>query len=215
MSDRARDEAPFLGSALLDALDERWRRYCPALLARLSPGLTGQEIEGATRPLGVRLPLEARLWWQWHDGVPAERVRFANERVCAGPGFAYLPLREAIERYDMMRELAERLASDAVPEGWSADTWWDPNWFPITVAGNGRVVACDCSVPDGQITPIRSIKWGVDDDWQIVRARSFGEMVTWWLEGFDAGAYRYDTTEHDWDYRGDLLDTERELSRIV
>ncbi len=115
----------------------------------------------------------------------------------------------------MMRELAEQLAGEGAPSGWTRDSWWDRNWFPITVAANGRVVACDCGVHGDQTTPIRSIKWGDDQEWHMVRARSFGEMVTWWIEGFDAGAYRYEPAEHAWDYRSELIRADRELSRLV
>jgi len=210
-----RSDAPMLGPVLLAELEQRWRGQRMSLVDLLQPGLSPEEIEAATAPLGLQLPLEAQRWWQWHDGVPAHRVRFARERVIAGSGFEYLPLAEAVQQYENMRRLAADLERDDALAGRSQDDWWDRGWFPITVAANGRVVACDCGVPLGSVTPIRSVKWGHDETWHHPRAASFGQMITWWLEAFDDGAYEYNSTDGTWQYHWEVLAPERELTTLV
>jgi cell wall assembly regulator SMI1 len=208
-------DIPVLGPALLGALEDRWRSHRIPLIERLQPGVSAEEIDEVTSRIGVRLPVEARQWWQRHNGVAARDIRYSRERIFAGPGFEYLPLAEAVERYRSLRRLAVEAAHDQVSNGLTEAEWWNPAWFPITVAANGRVIACDCSVSEGLPTPIRSIKWGQDESWQEPRAASFGQVVCWWLEAFDAGAYGYDAANGAWTYRYELLDAGRELTRVV
>lgn len=164
------------------------------LVDLLQPGLTEAEMDDRTRPLGVTLPDEARLWWGWHDGV-------------------------AVEHYgnDPQREIAVKAAgSGGYPPDWGdPDYWWHPQWFPITESISGSTVACDCSVRPGEPTPIRAVSWGTKEDSDVPVARSFGEMVEWWLEAFDTGAWRYDRTQQTWVYSWELLAAGRRLKRVV
>jgi cell wall assembly regulator SMI1 len=192
---------PVLAAELLGGLERRWRDQGWPGVDWLQPGLDDGEIDATTRPLGLRLPLEARRWWGWHNGLSLPEDARRDQLIFGGPGFVYLSLSGAIDRYTMIREI------DAGPV-------WHPTWFPITVAVYGAVIACDCSDPDAERTPIRPVHWasGVMGD---VKARSWGEMVTWWLDAMDHGAWRYEPSEGRWERDHEALDPELELTRLV
>jgi hypothetical protein len=124
------------------------------------------------------------------------------------PGFQFLPLDEAIEEYRTGRETASHAFDD------NADRGWHRTWLPITIAANGSVV-CDCSAREGEPAPIYNVKWDSLHEPPKPAARSFGEMVTWWIDAFDLGAWRFDRTLGHWDYGYNLLPPERELTGLV
>jgi hypothetical protein len=201
--------APLLDIQLLDALEARWRAHGLPLLDRLRPGLTDDEMDTLTAPLGLRLPLEARRWWGWHDGVSSADVYNARERE-VGVGMQFLPLGEAVELYRSLRTviLEDHLAGAFEPD---PEGWWARAWFPVTER-SGPIV-CDCSVPEGEVTPIRILDWGaLIKQVKIPRARSLGEVVGWWIEAFDVGAWGY---TKQWVYEPELLREELEDSWLV
>ncbi len=207
---------PLLNFELLGELESRWRNQGAPLVARLQPGLATEAMDALTAPLGLRLPSEARVWWGWRNGVPSD-VAVGDQREI-GRGFEYLPLAEAVDHYRMCRAVAADAAghSSDLPELSDPDFWWHPSWFPITVASNGGVVTCECSVDDGKPTPMRSINWDErTEEPGRAGAASFGEMVSWWLEAFDSGVWRYEAERGRWDYRWQLLDPARELTALV
>lgn len=122
----------------------------------------------------------------------------------------YLTLADAASEYAKMRRLATRLTAD----GFDEDELWHPMWFPVTRAAYGGVLACDCSDPTSDRTPIRAIEWETEMFGDI-GARSFGELVTWWIDALDARAWHYDRDEARWRYEPTLLDPGRELTRLV
>jgi len=202
---------------LLSRLEGRWRSQDAPLLASLQAGLDDDQIAEAVRPLGLRLPVEARIWWRWHDGVPVEAIRFTTERT-VGPRLDYLPLAEAVRTYRTMVELARKAveAPAGLPAHMAEATyWWHPTWFPIAPTGAGGVLACDCSVEEGEPTPIHFVDWGKNESFFEPAAASFGEMVGWWIEAFDIGAWNYDPKYERWHYRWELLDPAVELTGVV
>lgn len=203
---------------LLDKLEARWRAQRLPAATRLNAGRAAVEIDAVTAPLGLRLPAEARTWWGWHDGVSATQGTLSRDREIGGPGFQYLPLADAVAQYQTSREIARSTAANV--QRWSSgdgagvdpDDWWNPAWFPITVSSSGTVITCDTSTPELRPTPILAVSGGEP---AMSGARSFGEMVTWWIEAFDSGAWRYDTEGGEWDYSYELLDPARELTWLV
>lgn len=206
-------DAPLLDSTLLAALERRWRDQGWAAVAWLRPGLSDEELDAATTPLGLKLPPEARLWWSWHDGVALPDDVTRDQLVFGGPGFVYLSLSAAVRRYEMMRDIAKTLV-ESDPNAMTQDELWHPQWFPVTVAAYGAVVACDCGDPGAERTPIRPVDWASQLAGPI-KARSFGEMVTWWLDAIDQGAWWYEPAEERWNRDYTALDPRRELTRLV
>ena len=61
--------APVLTADLLETLERGWARQSAPVMEHLRPGLSPERIDDLTAPVGLRLPVEARIWWGWHDGV--------------------------------------------------------------------------------------------------------------------------------------------------
>src|SRR5829696_8622344 len=94
-----------------------WRRHGARIAETLRPGLNGSEIDAMTADLGFRLPVEARIWWEWHDGTSSTMTTHA-----LGLDYLYLPLENAVGQYRQMREIARATAAgeaDLEPE----DVW--------------------------------------------------------------------------------------------
>lgn len=162
------------------------------------PGLSGDEIAEMLAPLGLTLPVEACVWWEWHNGAtqPPES-KF-------GPRKRYLSLSAAIKQYEQSRWVAEKGAEDW--PGQSTDSLWDPQWFPIEPGPQPVVV--DCGVPEDTPTPVRYIDWeDIPNNHEIVAA-SLGEMVSWRILALDCGAWQWDVATGDWIVSDELLPKE-------
>ena len=183
-------QVPLLGRRLVEELGARWRAVHAPVVDRLRPGLADAELDALMEPLGLRLPMEARVWWGWHDGVEATSVRLSREREIM-PALEFHPLAEAVDRCWTWRRISRGWHDDAPGE--QPDPWWDDAWFPITDAGQAGIVACDCSVAAGEPTPIRCVlppEPGSPTAEPVFA--SLGELVQGMIDAFDAGAWRYE-----------------------
>jgi cell wall assembly regulator SMI1 len=198
---------PLLSLTQLERLEALWAEQGAPLVEHLRPGLGANEVENQLAPLGLRLPSEAALWWGWHDGVPSR-----EPGVMGGSYLRFLTLADAVEEYRSSRRVAEQAAGIAE----SADRFWHPSWFPITNTGSGGVIACDCEVASGAATPVRFVHWGHKEDSEVPVADSFGQMVAWWIEAIECGAWRYDNDLERWEIdHSRLPDPSLELTRLV
>ena len=128
-----------LDRQLLGELEARWHAEGAPITERLTPGLSDEEIDAITAPLGIRLPAEARLWWQWHNGVPASAVTLRAERTIGGPYYEYIPLEEAAADYRQVRKIAAEVVRDMDQD---VDDFWHPSWWPISSDLGGAWIAC-------------------------------------------------------------------------
>jgi cell wall assembly regulator SMI1 len=200
-----------LTSHLLGRLEDLWRHQRAPLVDQLRPGLSAAAIDERTAEVGMRLPREARVWWQWHDGAAPNGPLGAHREL--GPGFAFLSLDEAIALYRRMRAMFEDMWAAEGPE--VVDYWWRPTWFPITERRGP--VRCDCGVPDDEPTPIY---WAYSHDHDAdglttPKVASFEIMVTWWIEALESGAWHFNQEADHWEHHPDLIDAERERSGLV
>jgi len=203
--DDAAPAAPLLSFELLEELRESWQRQGAPIASSLAPGLDPREIDDLTQSVGVRLPVEPRTWWAWHDGVPPSQ---GLQRRQLGPGQEYACLAEAVDWHGTRREIAADLAE----HGLDPDEMWPMHLFPILHLGD---IACDCSVADHAPSPIFDADYHHTLGPPQVRARSFGEMVEWWIEALNDGAWRYDPERGTWIKHLHLLDPDRERSGLV
>ena len=199
-----------LSEALLEELYERWVQQDAPILRNLRPGLSHAEMDALVAPLGLELSRDARVWWGWHDGADAPS-RSIQERSIGRPSFSYVPLAEAVELAYESEQIAKDVARHGRGLTANAQFWWEPTWLPITPESRGPI-ALDCGGPPGRPSPILRVD-GSDlppdnSDESLLRgpsfrtpkARSFAEMIGWFTDGFDAGAYRYDKTRGYWLY---------------
>ena len=198
-----------LSEELLAAFEERLARVGAPCVSAFRPGLSEDEMDALTAPLGLRLPEEARQWWGWHDGIPvAELERPIDGQVA--PQRHHYALSEAVEQYRIGRAEAAYLAkmqppaSDRVPELRNPDYWWAPSWFPLTLSFGWVVL--DCDVGKGEPSPLRLLDFAwLNEEVHVPRAASLGQLVEWWIEAMDTGAHVYDARRGRWDVDPDRL----------
>lgn len=191
-----------LDGKVLTTLEERLARHAPALLERLGPGLTPAEVDQTIAPLGIAVPRELHAWWGWRNGISSSEIGSDTERML-GYNRVLIPLEELV---------GKRLALE---EGWRQRVgWfdWDPSWLLI---GNASAsIVCDCSRPEQPMAPVLLLD-GMDEEAGRPRTRSLGQLVTWWIEAMDAGAWRYRGVRAGWHVEPNLLTPEQQRSWLV
>ncbi len=199
---------PRLDSALLARLEAQWAARGVPIVDHLAPGLTEDEMSEIMSPLGLRLPVEARAWWGWHDGVPWRPDGGPTPERALGPGLEYMPLRDAVEAYLMDRKIFTEVEGDPEPFRPAA-------YFPIT-RSSGPIL-CDCSVPDGALSPIYYAHThdSQPEDMQRPGARSFGEMVSWWIDALAGGGWQWDSARAAWKRDYERLDSAHEVTGLL
>jgi hypothetical protein len=177
-----------LSSELWAQLELCWVKQGAAVAARLRPGLTWGEMDELTRPVGIALPDEARLWWSWHDGADPQR----NTDIAAnlGPGRAFRPLAKAVAR---CRELR---ASYGVDGGLGEGRGWGLAWLPIDTWVAPTVF--DCSGPSDAPVHVRAFDV-VEPEAGADGAGSIGELVELYVRAVEAGGWRWNKERMAWD----------------
>ena len=193
---------------MLAQLEAAWAAQGAPIVDHLAPGLTDGEMSEIMSALGLRLPVEARAWWGWHDGVLWRAGGAATPERALGPGLEYMPLRDAVEDYLLDRKVFSEVEGDPEPFRPAA-------YFPIS-RGSGPI-RCDCSVPVGAPSPIYNAHThdSHPENMQRPVARSFGEMVSWWIEALADGAWRWDAPSDSWHRHSERLPPARDLSGLV
>lgn len=191
---------------MLNAFEGRLRSQGLRVDEWAKPGLKVDDIEVVLAPLGLRLPVEGRAWWQWCNGT----IPQGQERLF-GPWKTYLSLSDAVAVYRESRSVAKETA-EAWPQN-DPDFLWNPAWLPIK--GPQLPIVIDCSVADGQPTPVRFIDWQNVDGFLEPRAESFGQMVSWWIDAIDCGAWCWSPERNQWDTHDELLAWELRTNPLV
>ncbi len=114
-----------------------------------------------------------------------------------GPfGDRFLSLAEAVETYREFRQIVINSVEPGVPGLEDPDVRWAPSWLPIH--GPQHPVVIDCSVAEGDPTPVRVIDLADIEGSPKPRAFSMGEMVCSWIEALKAGAWQWDGANSKW-----------------
>lgn len=159
----------------LEVLASALRERGFPIVERLRPGLTEVQMDALTGPLGLSLPVEARVWWGWHDGATAAGP------ATIGPGWWFAPLATCVDSYRELRDIATQPDLHGIE-------WWPPTWFPIVQGG--WALACDTDVAPDQPTPIRA--WYLEDGApREPSLRSLGALIEMWIDVLRAGAWQY------------------------
>ncbi len=206
------EDAPLLTVELLEALAARWQAIGAPVADLLQPGLSDEEMDHLTEPLGLHVPYEARVWWGWHDGAPSDRKPF--QREISGAGWKFFSLSRAVQEAEVQRRRAEDIAGSREE---AERILWRWAWLPLSDDYHGGVIYVDGTAdPDEGPTPIYYTEPEIGTRRaDRPSARSFGEMVTWWIEAFDDGIYGYDAEQQCWTYDFERLSLEREKTFIV
>jgi hypothetical protein len=185
-----------LSTRRLAQLEDRWRNMGAPIVDHLQPGLSDKVMDELTAPLGLRLPHEARVWWGWHNGVPADAVRRHDQRT-VGVTWPYLPLAEAVELCAGWRTLSDEF------EGYGEPRWFDPRWLPITSEYPEAILVCDCGTEPSEPSPIRRITPPEGQSPPTPVCASFDELVTRWIEALDCGVWQRQPER--WSYHPERL----------
>lgn len=198
-------EAQNLTPALLDDYAERLRALGAPAVERLAPGLSDAEMDATTARLDLRLPPEARVWWAWRNGIlpggattPAERRITASANEC-------LSLSEAVLESERTQRIAEQTER---PLG---RLWW-PSLLPLLSTPHGSLIAIDCAMPHETASTVYYLEW---EGGILPKAQSLGEMVGWWIEAVESGAYGFDQAQARWIFDWDRLTADQRASQLV
>jgi cell wall assembly regulator SMI1 len=195
--------APLLNPDMLTSYEALLRAQGVPVDAWTRDGLTAKEMEKTLAPLGLHLPIEGRVLWAWHDGATRE-----GHGGLFGRGNRFLSLANAVRQYRQSREVAENTVDKNIPPFDDPDFRWNPSWLPFT-GDPGHPVAIDCSVAEGDPTPVRCICWSDQpEEYAQIGARSLGEVVILWTKALELGVWRWNAERELWDVDRDLLDPE-------
>lgn len=174
---------------LLERLEEHWRRVGAPIVDFLRPGLAEEEIDALTAPLGLRLPVDVRELFAWHDGAPPAVLR----EMSIGPANSLLALSKQVATCWDEREFAEGLVREGSLE--SAELQWGHSWFPVlSGSGSRSLIVVDCAVEEGSAGPVGYVGKEVTERPSL--SPTFSDVVRFWVDCFDSGAYSW-SAEHD------------------
>jgi cell wall assembly regulator SMI1 len=175
------------------------------VVKRFQPPASNYVLAAIESEFELPLPEELRLWWGWHDGTdvkPHER----SAKASIGPLFEFLSAEEALKATREAKELAE----DIDPN--EPETYWGRTWLAIGTDGR---VACDLAQgPDAPLS-ILDVDYHKTSRPGRSVAKSLGEMVQWWIEALESGAWRYDDEHDRWERRYELVPPERDRTGLV
>lgn len=168
-----------LSRELLDALTNRLAQFQPWETAKLGPDLSAPELERAIAATGLHLSAEARLWWSWRGARTEPNAPWIGALRALSP-------QQAVREYAMSRDIYAEGAD-------SEDEQWPPELLPFMRSAGGNLLCFTC-VPRENSTITR---WSDRDSIRPpLTAPSLGEVVTWWIESFDAGVMAFDPQSH-------------------
>ena len=194
--------------AMLREYDAQLRKTGVPVDEWARPGLSEEEMRDALEPLELDLPLEARIWWGWRNGEED-----AAERRLWRPYDRGLSLDAAIAQYHQSRLVAKNSA-----EKWDdkeQDDIWHPAWFPLVKGDGAPVTVIDCSVPQGEPTPITFHDWESLHTPTFPSARSLGEMIGWWIDALARGAWVFDAATGKWAENVELMAEEYRFNSLM
>jgi cell wall assembly regulator SMI1 len=189
----------------LEQLERMLAEQHAPVVRRFRPPASQEALAMVETYLGLPLPEELRQWWEWHDGTDVEAPELAVEGSI-GPGFRFQSTTRAVESSRRSRADAEVV----VPE--DPDSSWASSWVAI---GSGGRVACECRVEPDAPVPVLDVDYHKAAYPGVVAARSLGEMVRWWIEAIESGAWRFDVDANQWQSHEELMPPERERSGLL
>jgi cell wall assembly regulator SMI1 len=94
------------------------------------------------------------------------------------------------------------------------DWWWHPGWFPFSLSTWGAKVTLDCT-KSAERTPILLVDHREVPDFRQQRARSLGELVSWWIDALGNRGWQYNASTNEWQSDPAGLVTVREDTNLI
>lgn len=179
-----------LTADLLAELEQRLRALGAPITRILRPGLSDDQMDELTGPIGLTLSTEARAWWRWHDGAEP-----GGRHTAIGDGWVPLPLAEAVRSALVYRGIST-VEIDADGNDNRSSVWLD-SWIALCGNASAERLACECAVPAGEPSPAIYFEPLSNDDPEIPKAASIGEVVHVWFDALDDGTWHIDPATGD------------------
>lgn len=174
---------------LLARLDSHWQRVGANLARSARAGLDSDAIDALTASVGITLPLEARTWFQWHDGS-GDGV---DHTASLGPRFELWSLSLMVAAYREERAFTLREKDDA------EDPYigWPRTWFPLTRSSLMRdFVVIDTGVAAGEVCGVGAVDG--EGNTPVGTVHSLTDLVRFWVDCLDSGLYSWDLRAGIW-----------------
>jgi hypothetical protein len=177
---------PTGAGATLVAFEQRLRAVGAPVAQVLAPGIPEERVREVLEPLGMDPPQELVAWYAWHDGLTTPTPHWPGEALL----MAWHP-------YSLEQALAEYHSRDRGEETWQ----WQPTWWPLAKDGGPQRVAVHCTPPQGVHATVRVVEpaaglFAADD---VPPVTGLAQVVTWWTEAIDTGAYTFVPEAGAWD----------------
>lgn len=141
----------------LEDLERQWRRLDAPIASHLRPGIEPTAVDSLAERHGLKVPLELKVLWNWHDGADGGERPWVEQVI--GPGrYQFLSAAESLEAYADNRRIHPE------PPDVGSDIYWHRSWLPFMRCDAYRLyVDCDRTTwnVDG-CTPVRLVRW----DWE-------------------------------------------------
>jgi hypothetical protein len=181
-----------LTADLLEQFDQRLRDLDAPVARIWRPGLSDDEMDELTKPIGLTLSTEARAWWSWHDGVERGVIR---PQPAIGTGWVPLPLSEAVRQATVYRGISP---AEADADGYiDRRGEWSTSWIALCGNPSPERLACECAVPAGAPSPAIYFDPEGEDEPQRPKAPSIGEVIHIWFDALDDGTWHIDPATGD------------------
>jgi len=180
-------------------MDQTWERIeawlavnAPAVAAGLNPPASPESLAATEQFLGVQFPDDVRASYLRHDGQQSYSPGLLE-------GWEWLSLERIRGEWQVWKDLLDGgdfngIESDADGRGVRKD-WWNPAWIPLTYSGGGDHHCLDLA-PGKRGVHGQIIEMWHDEGSRPVVARSFGEWLADFADGFEAGQYEMSVECH-------------------
>jgi hypothetical protein len=181
--------SPDLLRTLLHELDDEVRARGVDVDAWAAPGIPHEVARRTLSSVGLSLPAEVAVWFEWHNGLNPE-----GPRGFPYPNFENASIDEAVRRYRETRAFIAP-AGPADPPAEALELGVGEGWLRLVSSNYG--LAVDCSTNE-DIPRIRNAEDDFFFEPERYRARSLCTFVAWRLYGIRNGAYRWEGEGRGW-----------------
>lgn len=177
----------------LGELEGQWRRLGAPVASQAAPGLSLEQIEAAVGPVGVHLPGELVVWWQWHNGVRSPGSHGFTESMIGTAAWDLLSLDDAVGAY-RREPRSPQYPGDPI----AREFYWRDTWFPFAACGADLLFVDTAAARADGTVPVRcKLNFGWED-WDVEQAASLADAVAMWVRALREGYYWWDPQAEDW-----------------
>jgi hypothetical protein len=177
--------SPTLLSELLTELESELTRHGVLFRQSVKTGLSPTTIAHYLEAVGLNVPEEAVVWFEWRDG-PSD-----NRALGVLPSLSPVGVESATRRYRDLRADVELEPSSDL-----SDFGIGPGWLPLGRAYVGLAVSCE--EPGQTPRPIRYANEEFPYEQTAYRALSICTYATWMIFGLRSGAYVWHSDSQSW-----------------